>query len=100
MTSVFGTTEWEDAFYSKTSFRSLLESTKVIESVHKSADHRVITDFFVRRLKQEFVAVSDPFPMHNSNGSLMFLLFFAAANERSAKVGLKIANDIIGKLFR
>lgn len=100
LTSVFGTTEWEDAFYSKTSFRSLLESTKLIESVHKSADHRAIIDFFVGRLKQEFVAVSDPFPMHNSNGSLMFLLFFAAANERSAKVGLKIANDIIGKMFR
>jgi three-Cys-motif partner protein len=100
LTSVFGTTEWEDAFYSRTSFRSLLESTKVIESVHKSADHRVITDFFVRRLKQEFVAVSDPFPMYNSHGSLMFSLFFAAANDHSAKVGLKIANDIIGKLFR
>jgi three-Cys-motif partner protein len=100
LTSVFGTTEWEDAFYSRTSFRSLLESTKVIESVHKSADHRVITDFFVSRLKQEFVAVSDPFPMYNSHGSLMFTLFFAAANDHSAKVGLKIANDIIGKLFR
>jgi hypothetical protein len=36
--------------------------------------------------------------MHNSNGSLLFLLFFAAANEHSAKTGLKIANDIIGKL--
>ena len=100
LTLVFGTTEWEDAFYSRTAFPSLLEPTRVIESVHKSADHRVITDFFVRRLKQEFVAVSDPFPMHNSNGSLMFMLFFAAANEHSAKVGLKIANDIIGKFFR
>lgn len=100
LTSVFGTTQWENAFYSKTTFRSLLESTKVIESVHKSADHRVITGFFMERLKQEFVAVSDPFPMHNSNGSLMFELFFAAANDHSAKVGLKIANGIIGKLFR
>ncbi len=100
LTSVFGTIEWEDAFYSKTTSWSLLDSTRVIESVHKSADHRVITDYFVRRLKQEFVAVSDPFPMHNSNGSLMFMLFFAAANEHSAKVGLKIANDIIGKFFK
>jgi hypothetical protein len=58
----------------------------------------VITDFFVERLEREFVAVSNPFPMHNSNGSLLFLLFFAAANEHSAKTGLKIANDIIGKL--
>jgi len=57
----------------------------------------VIIDFFVKRLKREFVAVSDPFPMHNSNGSLMFILFFAAANKHSATTGLNIANEIIGK---
>jgi three-Cys-motif partner protein len=98
LTSVFGTTEWENSFYSKTAFRSLLDSTQQVESVYKSADHRVIGEFFAKRLKQEFVAVSDPFPMHNSNGSLLFILFFAAANKHSAKTGLKIANDIIGKL--
>jgi three-Cys-motif partner protein len=97
LTLVFGTGEWESRFYSTAAFRSLLDSQRV-ESVHKSADHRVITDFFVERLEREFVAVSNPFPMYNSNGSLLFLLFFAAANEHSAKTGLKIANDIIGKL--
>lgn len=96
LTSVFGTKEWEQ-FYSTTSSPSLLDS-RGIESVKRSADHRVITDFFVRRLQTEFIAVSNPLPMHNSNGSLMFLLFFAAANEHSAKTGLKIANDIIGKI--
>ncbi len=100
LTSLFGTGEWEGAFYSRTTLRSLLDSTEVIESVHKSADQRIITDFFVTRLKREFLAVSAPFPMHNSNDSLMFMLFFAAGNEHSATVGLKIANDIIGKLFR
>lgn len=99
LTSVFGTPEWEGAFYSTTSFRSLLDSGKV-EAIHKSADHRVITDFFVKRLGREFVAVSNPFPMHNSNGALLFILFFAAANQHSAKTGLKIANDIIGKIDR
>lgn len=97
LTSVFGTKEWEAEFYSTTEFRSLLDSTQTVESIHKSADHRIITDFYIKGLKQEFVAVSDPFPMHNSNGSLMFILFFAAANRHSAKIGLKIANDIIGK---
>lgn len=96
-TSVFGTREWESRFYSTKAFRSLLDSQRV-ESVRKSADHRAITDFFVERLRKEFVAVGNPYPMHNSNGSLLFLLFFAAANEHSAKTGLKIANDIIGKL--
>jgi three-Cys-motif partner protein len=97
LTSVFGTKEWEAEFYSTSAFRSLLDTTQTVESTQKSADYRVITDFYVRRVKEEFVAVSDPFPMHNSNGSLMFILFFAAANERSAKTGLKIANEIIGK---
>lgn len=97
LTAVFGTSEWESVFYSTTSFRSLLDSRRV-ESTHKSADHRVITDFFVKRLSREFVAVSNPFPMHNSNGALLFILFFAAANDHSAKTGLKIANDIIGKI--
>jgi len=97
LTSVFGTKDWEAEFYSTTAFRSLLDSSQMVESIHKSADHRSITDFYVKRLKEEFVAVSDPFPMHNSNGSLMFILFFAAANKHSAKTGLKIANDIIGK---
>lgn len=97
ITDVFGTSEWENEFYSTMSYPSLLESQKVV-SVRKSADHRVVTDFFVKRLRREFVGVSDPFPMHNSNGSLLFILLFAAANEHSAKTGLKIANDIIGKI--
>lgn len=99
LTSVFGTEAWEHSFYSTASFRSLIDSQS-IESVWKSADHRAITHFFVEQLRQEFVAVSNPFPMHNSNGALLFILFFAAANEHSAKTGLKIANDIIGKIDR
>jgi three-Cys-motif partner protein len=77
LTSVFGTSEWENTFYSTTSFKSLLDSRKV-ESVHKSADHRVITDFFIKRLSREFVAVSNPFSMHNSNGALLFIFVFCS----------------------
>lgn len=97
LTSAFGTEEWEAKFYSTTAFRSLLDSNETVESVRKSADHRAISEFYVQRLREQFAAVSRPFPLHNSNGSLMFILFFAAANEHSAKTGLKIANEIIGK---
>jgi three-Cys-motif partner protein len=96
LTSIFGTDEWENCFYSTTAFKSLLDSHR-IESVRRSADHRDIIDFFVTRLKREFVDVSRPFPLHNSKGSLLFILFFAAGNAQSARLGLKIANDIIGK---
>lgn len=97
LTAVFGTDTWEQAFYSTTAFRSLLDDSQRIERVRKSADYRVITDFFVDRLRTEFVAVSEPLPLHNSTGSLLFMLFFAAGNQRSATTGIKIANSIIGK---
>lgn len=96
LTAVFGTPDWEKTFYSTTAFRSLLDSTQRVEVVRKAVDYRAITDFFVTRLRTEFEAVSKPLPLYNSNGSLLFMLFFAAGNERSAKTGLKIANGIIG----
>lgn len=96
LTAVLGTPDWEGAFYSTTAFRSLLDPMQRVESVHKSVDYRDINNFFVERLKREFAAVSKPLPLHNSNGSLLFMLFFAAGNERSARTGLKIANSIIG----
>jgi three-Cys-motif partner protein len=97
LTAVFGTSDWERAFYSTTAFQSLLDSDQRVELVHKSVHYRDIAEFFVERLKREFAAVSKPLPLHNSNGSLLFMLFFAAGNPRSAKTGLKIANSIIGK---
>lgn len=96
LTAVLGTTEWERAFYSTSSVRSLFDPSQLIESVQKSVDYREITEFFARRLRTEFVAVSRPLPLLSSK-SLLFNLFFAAGNERSAKTGLKIANDIIDK---
>ena len=96
LTAVFGTDAWETAFYSTSAFRSLLDSSQRIEVTHKSVGYRDITDFFVKRLKTEFAAVSDPLPLHNSTGALLFMLFFAAGNARSATTGVKIANSIIG----
>jgi three-Cys-motif partner protein len=96
LTAAFGTPDWESAFYSTSLFTSLLDSSQPIEVTRKSADYRAITDFFVKRLKTEFKAVSKPMPLYNSNGSLLFMFFFAAGNERGAKTGLKIANSIIG----
>jgi three-Cys-motif partner protein len=96
LTLTFGTPDWEKVFYSTTLFTSLLDSAQPVEVIHKSADYRVITDFFVKRLKTEFEAISKPLPLYNSNGSLLFMFFFAAGNERGAKTGIRIANSIIG----
>jgi three-Cys-motif partner protein len=92
LTKVFGTADWEKSFYSSWRFRSLLTETPVEED-HKSVDHREIIDFFMARLREEFEAVADPRPLHNSR-SLLFMLIFAAGNAASAKTGIKIANSI------
>ena len=93
LTKVFGTADWEKSFYSSRKIRPLFIETPVEED-HKSVDHREIIDFFMARLRKEFEAVADPKPLHNSRGSLLFMLIFAAGNAASAKTGIKIANSI------
>jgi three-Cys-motif partner protein len=96
LTKVFGTEDWEQEFYSSTEYQSLLDPTQSIERVYKTADRHKISRFFVSRLDDEFEAVSEPLALHSSK-SLLFLLYFAAGNERSAKTGIKIANSIVGR---
>lgn len=96
LTKLLGTEEWEHDFYSSRSYQSLLDPTQNIDEVYKSADYGKISAFFGQRLRTEFVEVAQPLALLNSTGSLLFLLYFAAGNDVSAKTGLKIANDIIG----
>lgn len=97
LTKLFGSADWEKEFYSRTEYENLLDPTKTIEQIYKTADHSKVSEFFIKRLQKEFRAVGEPLALHNSKGALLFLLYFAAGNERSAKTGLKIANDIVGK---
>jgi three-Cys-motif partner protein len=96
LTKVFGTRDWENEFYSSTEWESLLDPNRPIKLISKTADPYKISEFFMKQLRNEFEKVSEPLALHNSNGSLLFLLYFAAANERSAETGMKIANSIIG----
>lgn len=97
LTKVFGTRDWESGFYSTTEWESLLDPKRPIKLISKTADPYTISDFFIKQLRKEFVKVSEPLALHNSTGSLLFLLYFAAANQRSAETGMKIANNIIGR---
>jgi len=93
----FGTrelfTDRDETLFSR-GFHSLLEPGRQVKEDYKSVDHREIIDFFLGRLRSEFEAVAEPKPLHNSKGSLLFLLIFAAGNAASAKTGIKIANSI------
>lgn len=97
LTKALGTSEWEKEFYSSTSWKSLLNEGEQVEQVYKTADHNKISEFFVKQLSREFEAVSQPLPLHNSTGALLFLLYFAAGNKKSAETGMKIAKSILGK---
>jgi three-Cys-motif partner protein len=97
LTRIFGTGEWEKEFYSSYSLQSILDPNEEFEQVCKIANEKQITEFFVKQLKSIFVSVANPGFLYNSKG-LLFVFLFAAGNEKGAKAGVKIANDLIQKL--
>ena len=97
LTRIFGTEEWKRKFYSTTSWKSLIE-TEPVKRVYRTADQEEITKFFVERLREKFVAVASPGFLFNSKGALLFVLLFAAGNEKGADAGLRIANNLLRDL--
>ena len=95
LTRIFGTSAWEDRFYSSRLTTSILDPVQEIESIHKTADQKVIVDFFVERLRTIFAEVANPGLLFNSKG-LLFVLFSAANN----KTAVKIANDLMRDITR
>jgi hypothetical protein len=68
-----------------------------VERTFKTADQQKITEFFLKRLKEKFAAVAEPGFLYNSKG-LLFVLMFAAGNEKGADAGVRIANHLIKRL--
>jgi three-Cys-motif partner protein len=97
LTEVFGTDEWENSFYTIEHYYSLLDSDLTRSRIHKNADHKSITNFFVDRMSRIFAAVSEPGYLYNSKGPL-FALIFAAGNSKGADAGLRIANHLLKHL--
>jgi three-Cys-motif partner protein len=83
LTGIFGTDQWKEDFYSTSSWKSLIDSEKRVERIYKTADQEKITEFFLQRLREEFAAVAKPGYLYNSRG-LLFVLMFAAGNDRGA----------------
>ncbi|HEX4309224.1 MAG TPA: three-Cys-motif partner protein TcmP [Acidobacteriaceae bacterium] len=99
LTRVFGTGEWEEQFYSSTRYLSLLDPDQEVELVRKTAGKDQIIQFFIDRLKTVFVDVATPGLLFNSK-TLIFVLLFAAGNEKGAGAGIKIANHLLEGLTR
>ena len=92
LTKVFGTSDWEPAFYTRT--KSLI--IEGLEITEKSADIGRISEFFLSQLKRLFPAVARPLVLTNSRGAPLFLFCFAAANKKGAPTALRIAEHVIG----
>jgi three-Cys-motif partner protein len=90
--SFFGTTEWYEQFYETKVVDSLLGPTIVQEKAHYTR----IGEFFVNRLQTIFAGVSpNPLFLYDSQNHPLFLLCFAASNEKGAPIALRIANHIL-----
>lgn len=94
--TVLGTPSWRDAFYSKkessTLFGDLYETERCVGSEE-------IGEYFLERLRTVFAGVAEkPLILRNSKKSPLFMLCFAAGNEKGSVPALNIANSIIGKV--
>ena len=95
LTSIFGTDEWQNAFYKKSGQQKLFGGPP---DTVKDTDFNGIAQFWVDRLKTIFPAVApNPLPLRNSKGVPIYLLSFAAANPKGGKTAVKIAQDILSR---
>jgi three-Cys-motif partner protein len=89
---LFGTGDWKSRFYKVTKRQDLFGD---IETVERDAPVEKIAAFIHERLVGCFAEVADGLILRNSKASPLYLLCFAAANERGAKTALRIAQSIL-----
>ncbi len=93
--ALLGTPDWFEAFYRVESVPTLFgPDTSQVEK----ASVEVIGRYFVDRLRTIFPGVAAPRVLHNAANNPMYLLCFAAANEKGAKVALNIAEHLLRKV--
>jgi three-Cys-motif partner protein len=90
---VFGTNEWKNHFYKARVNHSLFGNE---ETMVRAASEEKIQEYIEGRLRTCFAKVARGLVLRNSRSSPLYLLCFAAANERSANTALKIAQWILG----
>ncbi|MFZ0428754.1 MAG: three-Cys-motif partner protein TcmP [Acidobacteriota bacterium] len=92
--TMFGTTDWFDAFYKIRERDSLFGPETELQKV---VDLDGIGYYFVKRLRTISPGVApNPLRLLNTKNVPLYLLCFAAANEKGAPTAVKIAQDILG----
>lgn len=90
---LLGRTDWYDAFYRVEVYRPVWNRSRARREGHRRDDCRYLND----RLRTVFPTVADnPRVLRNSRGKPLYLLCFATgANEKGARVALRIASHIL-----
>lgn len=89
---IFGTSGWRSRFYEAQTMPTLFGDQ---EGVERTATVATIQTFITERLAACFARVAKGLILRNSKSSPLYLLCFAAANERGAPTALRIAQDIL-----
>jgi len=89
---LFGTSEWRSRFYATQTNTGLFGEQ---DFVRRNVTVENIRGFINERLSSCFARVAKGKVLRNSKSSPLYLLCFAAANERGAPKALKIAQDIL-----
>ncbi|MBL9008891.1 MAG: three-Cys-motif partner protein TcmP [Myxococcales bacterium] len=90
---LLGREDWYDEFYRIETSTNLFGEP---EQQIVKATTETIGRYFNERLKSVFAAVApEPRVLHNSSNCPLYLLCFAAGNERGAPIALKIANHLL-----
>lgn len=90
---LFGTTAWREEFYRVRKTTTLFGTA---EELVKQATADTIGRYFVDQLKSVFCAVAErPRVLTNSSNCPLYLLCFAAGNQKGAPIALRIANHLL-----
>lgn len=91
-----GTPGWRDHFYSTEKKQDLFGDLYETERCVGSEE---IGEYFLERLRTVFAGVAKkPLFLRNSKNNPLFMLCFAAGNERGSSTAVKIACDIMGRI--
>ncbi len=93
--TIFGASDWYNAFYQTRTTANLFGEQSYIEKV---GNFDSIGQYFVDRLKTVFAGVANnPLPLLNTRNIPLYLLCFASGNQRGAEIAVRIAEHILGR---
>ena len=95
LNKVFGSTDWEQAFYQESQQLGLFDKNRELE---KTASFESIKRYYLEKLQSIFAGVAtNPLPLVNSRNSVLFYLYFAVSNPGGKNIASNIAQHILGQ---